>query len=71
MAGFLHRCESRRRAAAGNMPENPDGPTRLDRGEHRHTLRGGGTPPPNHKINQTVYTDNLTGSCADQRRRGC
>jgi hypothetical protein len=37
-------------------------PTRLDRGEHRQTIQSGGTPPPNHKINQPVYTDNLTGS---------
>jgi hypothetical protein len=33
----------------------------LDRGEHRHIIKGGGTPPPNHKISN-VYTENLTSS---------
>lgn len=49
-AGFLHHGQSRRRAAAVNMLSSRTLPSRLDRGEHRHTIRGGGTPP-NHKIN--------------------
>jgi hypothetical protein len=40
----------------------------LDRGEHRHIIKGGGTPPPNHKISN-VYTENLTSSIAARNYR--
>ena len=38
-ARFLHRCHSCRRAAAVNVHWNRPVPIRLDRGEHRHTIR--------------------------------
>jgi hypothetical protein len=40
---FLHRCQLRRRAGTVNMPANRTSPIRLDRAEHRHMIRSGGT----------------------------
>ena len=37
-----HSCRS---AAAVNQPANPTLPPKLHRGEHRHTINSGGTPP--------------------------
>ena len=53
-AGFLHPGQSRRRAAAVNPPTTPNVATRLDRGEHRHTMHGGGTPPPDRRNDYCV-----------------
>ena len=51
-------------------PTRPEMPRGLDRGEHRHTIRSGGTPP--IKDQQPVYTDNLTSSTlmTSRERRG-
>ena len=55
-AGFLHPGQPCRRAAAVNPTTMPDLPTRLDRGEHRHTIQGGGTPPTLSKINNRLHS---------------
>jgi hypothetical protein len=71
-AGFLHHGQSRRRAAAVNMPPHPTLPTRLDRGEHRYTIQGGGTPPTTSKINNRLHRklDNLGRSASRNHRPG-
>ena len=45
----------------GQHTAQPNLPAKLDRGEHRHTIQGGGTPP-QPQDQQPVYTDNLTSS---------
>jgi len=52
-AGFLHPGQPRRRAAAVNPAADPTRPTKLDRGEHRHTIHSGGTHP--SKINNRLH----------------
>jgi hypothetical protein len=51
--GFLHPGQPRRRAAAVNPAADPTRPTKLDRGEHRHTIHSGGTHP--SKINNRLH----------------
>ena len=55
-AGFLHPGHTRRRAATVNQPAEPSGQTKLDRGEHRHIIQGGGTPP-RYKINNRLHRE--------------
>jgi integrase len=60
-AGFLHHGQSRRRAAAVNMPGSRTcrpGLTAASTG----TPSKAEEPRPNHKINKPVYTDTLTSS---------
>jgi integrase len=60
-AGFLHHGQSRRRAAAVNMPASQTcrpGLTAASTG----TPSTAEEPRPNHKINKPVYTDTLTSS---------
>jgi len=60
-AGFLHNQPLVAGAEPWSTPPTrPEMPRGLDRGEHRHTIRSGGTPP--IKDQQPVYTDNLTSS---------
>ena len=69
-AGFLHLGQSRRRAAAVNIRQS-NLPARLDRGEHRHTIQGGGTPPPTKRSTTCLHrhldklgsVDSLNPSC--------
>ena len=49
----------------GQHAGHPNLPSKLDRGEHRHTINTGGTaakPTTDIKINNTTYTENLTSS---------
>ena len=71
-SGLRQRDSSIPANPAGAQPRStsPPGRThrpRLDRGEHRHIIHGGGTRP-NYKIN-TVYTEILTTSLGVHRGR--
>ena len=56
-------------ARSRGQPAHPvTPPTRLDRGEHRHIIYGGGTRPDN-RYNNTVYTEILTTSSGVVRGR--
>jgi hypothetical protein len=48
----------------GQHTAQPNLSAKLDRGEHRHTIQGGGTPP-QPQDQQPVYTDNLTSSASE------
>ena len=55
-AGFLHLGQSRRRAAAVNMPGCRTCRPGLNRGEHRHIIHSGGTPLPTTRSTTCLHS---------------